>query len=206
MIRLYDFELSGSCYKIRLLLNILKVSCERIPVDFAGKEHKTERFLKLNPMGEIPVLEDGSVRLRDAQAILVYIARQYDRSNTWFPDAPDSMGRIVQWLSFGGNELIAAAGARLVKMFGYPLDLPALQARAIASFRILDAHLSDREFLELGHPTIGDLACFPYVAMAGEGGIDLKAHPNLPRWIDRIRQIPGFIPMPGIPAVGAVAA
>ena len=91
MIKLYDFELSGSCYKVRLLLNILKVSCERIPVDFVRKEHKTERFLKLNPLGEIPVLEDGDVLLRDAQAILVYIARTYDRSNTWFPDAPDSM-------------------------------------------------------------------------------------------------------------------
>ena len=206
MIRLHDFELSGSCYKVRLLLNILKVSCERIPVDFIRKEHKTEQFLKLNPLGEIPVMEDGEVRLRDAQAILVYIARTYDRSNTWFPDAPDSMGKIMQWLSFGGNELMAATGARLVRILNYPLDLPALQARAIGSFRVLDAHLSDREFLELGHPTIGDIACFPDVAMAGEGGIDLKPYPYILRWIDRIKQIPGFIPMPGIPAIGAVAA
>ena len=206
MIRLYDFELSGSCYKVRLLLNILKVSCERIPIDFINKEHKGERFLQLNPLGEIPVLEDGDVRLRDAQAILVYVARQYDRSNTWFPDAPDAMGRIMQWLALGGNELMAAAGARLVKMLGYPLDLPALQARAIEAFRVLDAHLSDREFLELGHPTIGDIACFPHIAMAGEAGIDLKPFSNILRWIDRIRQIPGFIPMPGIPAIGAIAA
>jgi glutathione S-transferase len=206
MIRLYDFELSGSCYKVRLLLNILKVSCERVPVDFVGKEHKGEHFLRLNPLGEIPVMEDGDVRLRDAQSILVYIARQYDRSSTWFPDAPDSMGRIMQWLSFSGHELMPAAGARAVRMFNYPLDLPALQARAIESFRILEAHLSDREFLELGHPTIADIACFPYVAMAGEGGIDLKPHPNILRWIDRIKQIPGFIPMPGIPGLGAVAA
>ena len=206
MITLYDFVLSGSCYKVRLLLNILKVSCERIPVDFLGKEHKTERFLKLSPLGELPVLEDGDVRLRDAQSILVYIARQYDRSNTWFPDAPESMGRIMQWLSFGGNELMAASGARLVRMLNYPFDLPALQARAIAALRILEAHLSDREFLELGHPTIGDIACFPHVAMAGEAGIELKPYSNILRWIDRVRQIPGFIPMPGIPMVGAVAA
>jgi glutathione S-transferase len=206
VIRLYDFERSGSCYKVRLLLNILKVSCERVPVDFAGKEHKTERFLQINPLGEIPVLEDGTVRLRDAQAILVYIAREYDSSNTWFPDAPDAMGLIMQWLSFAGNELMAPARARLVKILNYPLDLPALQARAIASFRILDGHLSDREFLELGHPTIADIACFPHVAMAGEAGIDLKPYPNILRWIDRIRQIPGFVPMPGIPMIGAVAA
>jgi glutathione S-transferase len=206
MIKLYDFELSGSCYKVRLLLNILKVSCERIPVDFIGKEHKTERFLTLNPLGEIPVMEDGHVRLRDAQSILVYIARQYDRSNTWFPDAPESMGRIMQWLSFGGNELMAAGGARLVRMLNYPFDLPVLQMRATIALRILEAHLSDREFLELGHPTIGDIACFPHVAMAGEAGIELKPYPNILRWIDRIKQIPGFIPMPGIPLIGAAAA
>ena len=59
MVRLYDFELSGSCYKVRLLLNILRVSCERIPVDFVNKEHKGDRFLMLNPLGELPVMEDG---------------------------------------------------------------------------------------------------------------------------------------------------
>src|SRR5919198_3848287 len=120
MIRLYDFERSGSCYKVRLLLNILKVSCERIPVDFVGKEHKTDHFLKINPLGEIPVLEDGAVRLRDAQAILVYVAREYDSSNTWFPDTPDAMGLIMQWLAFAGHELTAAAGARLARAFNYP--------------------------------------------------------------------------------------
>ena len=66
MIRLYDFELSGCCYKVRLLLNILKVSCERVPIDFPNQEHKADPFLKLNPLGEVPVMEDGEVRLREA--------------------------------------------------------------------------------------------------------------------------------------------
>jgi glutathione S-transferase len=205
--RLHYFPESGNSYKLALMLTLCGQTFEPVWTDFGGGVTRTAEWRRdVNPMGEIPVLEDGGVRLRDAQAILVYIARQYDRSNTWFPDAPDSMCRIVQWLSFGGNELMAAAGARLVRMLNYPLDLPALQARAIAAFRIVDAHLSDREFLELGHPTIGDIACFPYIAMAGECGIDLTAYHNLPRWIDRIKRIPGFVPMPGIPSVGAVAA
>jgi glutathione S-transferase len=55
------------------------------------------------------------------------------------------------------------------------------------------------------HPAIGDIACFPYTAMAGEGGISLSPCPNIQRWIDRMRQIPRFIPMPGIPAIQAAA-
>jgi len=66
MLRLHDYPLSGNCYKVRLLLSLLGVDCERVPVDFfPGREHRTPRFLALNPAGQIPVLEhDDLVRLR----------------------------------------------------------------------------------------------------------------------------------------------
>jgi len=197
---LYDFELSGSCYKIRLFLNILGLGYESVAVDFVNKEHKTEKYLRLNPFGEIPIFEDGELRLRDAQAILVYLAARYDKTNEWYPDDPESQGRIQQWLATGGGEVMNSAAARLVKILNYPLDLEKLQSGANRVFKILDDHLATRDFLELGHPTIGDIACFPYTAMAGEGGIDLAPYPNILRWIERMKRLPGFIPMPGIPA------
>ncbi|GAB3628330.1 glutathione S-transferase [Pandoraea terrae] len=200
MIKLYDFELSGSCYKIRLLMNSLGLECEAVNVDFVNKEHKTEKYTRLNPFGEIPIFEDGHVRLRDAQAIMVYLARKYDKSNQWYPDDAEAMGRIQQWLSTGGGEVMNAAGARLVKILNYPLDLEKLHAGANRVFKIMDDHLAERDWLELGHPTIGDIACFPYTAMASEGGIDLSPYPNILKWIERVKRLPGFIPMPGIPA------
>ncbi|AKJ67736.1 hypothetical protein PATSB16_15370 [Pandoraea thiooxydans] len=198
--KLYDFELSGSCYKIRLLLNMLDLKCELKSVDFVNKEHKSDAYLALNPFGEIPILEDGDLRLRDAQAILIYLAKKYDASGQWFPDDAASMGRIAQWLSTGGGEIMNAAGARLVKILDYPLDLDKLQAGAHRVFKIMNAHLADRPWLELGHPTIADIACFPYTAMAGEGGIDLTPYPHVLAWIERVKRLPGFIPMPGVPA------
>ena len=200
MIKLYDFELSGSCYKVRLLMNILKVPHESIPVDFVKKEHKTDKYLAMNPFGEIPIVDDGPLRLRDAQAIMVYLARKYDPANYWYPTDAEEMGRVQQWLSTGGGEVMNAAGARLVKILNYPLDLEKLQTGAHRVFKILDDHLSTRDFLELGHPTIGDIACFPYTAMAGEGGIDLAPYKNVLAWLSRMKRIPGFIGMPGVSA------
>jgi glutathione S-transferase len=81
MIKLYDFELSGSCYKVRLFLNILDVQYEKVPVDFVNKEHKGAEFASINAFGEIPVIDDDDLRLRDAQAILVYLAKKHDKSN-----------------------------------------------------------------------------------------------------------------------------
>ncbi|CAE6911148.1 Disulfide-bond oxidoreductase YfcG [Paraburkholderia domus] len=198
MIRLYDFELSGSCYKIRLFLNILGKEYERVPVDFVNKEHKNEHYLNLNPFGEIPIVDDGDLRLRDAQAILVYLAKKYDTSGLWFPDDAASAGRVTQWLATGGGEVMNSAGARLVKILNYPLDLDKLQAGAKRVFGILNNQLADRKWLELGHPTIADIACFPYTALAGEGGIDLSPYPNVLQWIERVKALPNFISMPGI--------
>lgn len=198
MIRLYDFELSGSCYKIRLFMNILGIEYQPQTVDFINKEHKNEQYLKLNAFGEIPILEDGELRLRDAQAILIYLAKKYDSTGQWFPEDAASAGRVAQWLATGGGEIMNSAGARLVKILNYPLDLEKLQAGAKRVFGILNDHLADREWLELGQPTIADIACFPYTALAGEGGIDLSAYPNVQRWIECVKALPKFIPMPGI--------
>jgi glutathione S-transferase len=198
MIRLYDFELSGSCYKIRLFMNILGLEYESQVVDFVNKEHKNTDYLKLNAFGEIPILEDGELRLRDAQAILVYLAKKYDRSGQWFPEDAASAGRVAQWLATGGGEIMNSAGARLVKILNYPLDLEKLQLGAKHVFGILNDHLSDREWLELERPTIADIACFPYTALAGEGGIDLSPYPHVRRWIKRVKAMPRFIPMPGV--------
>ncbi|WP_194723665.1 glutathione S-transferase family protein [Noviherbaspirillum malthae] len=200
MIKLYDFELSGSCYKIRMMMNILDLQYETVTVDFVNKEHKTDKYTALNAFGEIPILDDGDLRLRDAQAILVYLAKKYDKSNQWYPDDARSMGQIQQWLSTGGGEIMNSAGARLVKILNYPLDLEKLQTGAKRVFKIMDDHLATRDFLELGRPTIADIACFPYTAMAGEGGIDLAPYPNILKWINNMKRIPGFITMPGIPA------
>ena len=49
MIKLYDFELSGSCYKVRMFLNILGQRYEPVTVDFVNKEHKTAKYTALNP-------------------------------------------------------------------------------------------------------------------------------------------------------------
>ena len=200
MIRLYDSEISGSCYKVRTLLNMLGVAYDKVPVDFVNKEHKNAQYTALNPFGELPIFDDDGLVLRDAQAILVYVARKYDPAGVWYPDDAVSMGRIQQWLSTGGGEVMNAAGARLVKVLNYPMDLEKLQAGARRVFQILDQRLTGRDWLELGHPTIADLACFPYTALAGEGGIELAPYPQLLAWLARIKRLPGFIPMPGIAA------
>lgn len=203
-LKLYDYSLSGSCYKVRLLLDFLELEYERQQINFyPGREHRTLEFRALNPLGQIPVLEDDGLRLRDAQAILCHIANKYDSSGRWLPRETELFGPVMMWLMFGGGELMAASAARLHDALGYELDIEAARANAHAAFRILDDHLTRRE-IEGGiwivgdHPTIADIACFPYTALSSDGGIGHEDYPALRNWLRHFRRLPRFEPMSGI--------
>lgn len=204
-IRLHDYSLSGSCYKVRLLLGFLGLDHELVQVDFyPGREHRTIAFRRVNPLGQIPVLEDGDLRLRDAQAILAYLAHRYDPARTWLPSESAAFGEAMMWLMFAGNELMAASAARLHDVLGYDLDVEDARARAHRAFRVLEDHLTGRE-LQGGSwivgdtPTIADVACFPYVALSNDGGIGHEEYPAIRGWLRAFRALPGFKAMSGIP-------
>ncbi len=206
MIKLYDYELSGNCYKVRLLLGVLGIPFERIELDFyPGREHKRAWFLSINPLGQLPVIDDRGFILRDAQAILVYLAGRYDPTGLWCPrEDAAALARVVMWLGFAESLTASAGAARLHDTMFYELDIDKSRAAAHALFRVLDEHLwfaeqQGEDWLCGGsHPTIADIACFPYVMLSEEGGISRLPYPAIRRWTDRIERIAGFTPMTGI--------
>jgi glutathione S-transferase len=204
-IKLYDYVLSGNCYKVRLLASLLSLPYEPIPVDFyPGRQHRSPAFLEINPLGQLPVIDDDGVILRDAQAILFYLANRYDKSSIWWPAAdPVNAGQVQQWLAFADQITATASAARLHDVLGYELDVDAARAGARRLFTILDDHLTEREiegasWLVGDDPTIADIACFPYTSLAGDAAIDLSSYRAIERWLRRVMDLPGFVPMPGI--------
>ena len=198
--KLYDLELSGNCYKVRLFLSLLDIDYELVPVDFMGKQHKSPEFLKLNPLGQIPVLEDGDLVLRDSQAILVYLAKKYGGED-WFPTDAVGIGIVTQWLSTAANEIARGpADARVGTKFGFGIDVIAAQKKAQPILNLIEQHLnkSKNHWLALNRPTIADIACFPYIALAPEGGISLENYPAINKWCNQIKKLPNFLEISGI--------
>nr|ACP17936.1 putative glutathione S-transferase [Pseudomonas nitroreducens] len=195
--KLHDFPLSGNCYKVRLFLGLIGQSAERVPVDLVGGAHKRPAFLAINPRGQVPALEDGELRLGDSQAILVYLARQYAEPR-WNPQDAVTQGRIANWLSFSANEVQhGLALARVILLFKRPGDLPAAQAQGRHALELLDATLAEHRWLAQTHePTIADIAVYPYVTLAEEGGLELSGYPYVQDWLARVRALPGYVPQP----------
>lgn len=196
--KLYNVDVSGNCYKVRLFLSLLNVDCEIVPIDLANKEQKSPAYLQKNPLGEIPVLEDGELTLRDSQAILVYLARQYG-SDDWLSNKPSEMALIMQWLSTACNEIARGPmDSRFHYKFKMNIDIKKAHQKSSTILTVIDNHLANRDWLELNHVTIADIACFPYIALAHEGKISLDPYPNVQKWITNIKKLPNFISMPGL--------
>jgi glutathione S-transferase len=138
MLKLHDFILSGNCYKVRLMLSLLGVKAELVAVDLKHGEQKTPKFLALNLWGQVPVLVDENLVLRDSQAILVYLARHYG-GEAWLPSDPASMALVMQWLStaaLGIQQSLAAA--RVYHLFGRQLDIETATTRAYDVLTTID--------------------------------------------------------------------
>jgi glutathione S-transferase len=206
--KLYTYEESGNSYKVRLLLSFLNLPYESFDVDLMQDAQHQSAHLAVNPRGEVPALVDGAVELVDSMAILIYLASKYDNQRSWFPDTPESMAEVAQWLAFAASWVqYGVFSARAILSFGIaangmPHDFQANvkegQIRGQRSLDILDAHLRGRQWLALDRPTIGDIAVFPYVALAPMGDIPLTPYPAVEAWIERFKQLPGFMPIQGL--------
>ncbi len=198
VIKLYDMELSGNCYKIRLFCNVIGLEYESIPLNLMQGEHKQPAYLQINPRGQVPAIIDGDTVIWDSSAILVYLARKY-AAEQWLPLEAKALAKTMQWLAVSENEILyGLARARAITLFKRPSDLVEAQTMGKACLAFMEQHLQNTPWLVAEDITIADIACYPYVALAPEGGVLLDDLPNIQGWMHKIQALPGYKTMPGI--------
>ncbi|HLF96603.1 MAG TPA: glutathione S-transferase family protein [Methylococcaceae bacterium] len=198
MITLYDMPLSGNCHKVRLLLGFLALPYQTRPVDLVGGEQRSPDYLQRNPFGQVPVLDDDGLIIRDSQAILVYLAKRYG-GEAWWPDDAFRLAQIAAWLSTAANEIFhGPAMLRVHHKFGRAINTTKAQQTTDKVLGIIESHLGGRDWLANASVSIADIAAYPYLALAPEGGIDIGAYTNIVAWFQRLRALPGYVPMPGM--------
>jgi glutathione S-transferase len=157
-IRLHTTLLSGHGHRVKLFLTLLDLPFTINELNMAAGDNRKPAHLALNPLGEVPVIEDGDVVLSDSNAILVYLARKYG-DPSWLPQDPLGAAAVQRWLSLAAGKIAyGPCAARLVTVFGAPHHLETAQKIAVKLFDVLDAELRDKPFAIGDTPTIADIA------------------------------------------------
>jgi glutathione S-transferase len=196
--KLYNVAYSGNSYKVRLLLNQLGIPCEIIEVDILNGESRTAEFLKINPHGRTPVLDDNGFVLAESNAILAYLAR----GAKFLPDDKQQFALVFQWLFFeqySHEPFIATSRFWLQHKPDSPERTALLASKrdgGWTALKVMEDHLAKRDFF-VGAYSIADIALFAYTHVADEGGFPLDEFSNIRAWVERVKAQPHFIRMQG---------
>ncbi len=192
--KFYSIAVSGNAYKVRILLALLRIPHEVVLLDIAKRELKKPEFLRLNPRGEVPVIEDDGAVIWDSGACLVYLARKYG-GEEWLPLEPAAMAEVMQWLALAASEVqfgLQYARRGLLQGRWTAGTLEQNHAVARVALDAIERRVQHNEWLAQGRPTIADIACFPYVETAPESGIGLEEYPKINAWLQRCKALPGW--------------
>lgn len=197
MIKLYGSPVSGNSHRVYNFLHILGLPFDNKIVDFKAREQKSADFLSMNPLGQVPVLTDDNIVLRDSTAILTYLARQYDKTNQWLPTEPDQQAYVQQWLSVAVHEVMNGPFVvRGITLSGMSDDFATVKDKTESLFNeLFEPHLQKNKWLVGDNPTIADIACYSYIARVTDGDFSLAPYPEMSNWLSRIESIKVFAPM-----------
>lgn len=191
--KLYFHPISGHAHRARLFLSLIGADVEIVTVDLTKAEHKAPEYLAKDRFGQVPLLEDDGQFIADSNAIMVYAAKKFGRTD-WLPEDAAGAAKVQRWLSVAAGHIAFGPGAaRLITLFNAGFNPEEVIARAHAILKLIDAELEGRDWIAADRPTIADLALYSYIASAPEGNVDLSAYTQVNGWLARIEALPGFV-------------
>jgi glutathione S-transferase len=98
-LELLTYPKSSSCKRVELLFEVLGLTYTKTLIDINANEHKNRAFLKLNPLGEVPVLKHGEKVITDSTTIAEYLIAEFSGEYKWQPTDSISRAKNRMWLA-----------------------------------------------------------------------------------------------------------
>lgn len=206
--KLYCFGESGNAYKAALALELSGLHWEPVKVDFFNGETRSQTYREtVNEMGEAPVLVDGDTLLSQSGVIQMYVS---EKSGKFNGETPQDAREVMRWVLWDNHKLSSQAGMTRFLMNFLPEDkrptevIAFSQGRLAAAYKVLNAHLTGRDWIVGKGITNADISCCGYLFYPEPFGFDRKDWPEIDRWLSNIEGLDGwkhpYDLMPGSPA------
>jgi glutathione S-transferase len=198
---LHEYSASGNCYKVRLTAAIVGAPLERREYDIMNGETRTPAFMaNVNANGRIPVLEVGGRFIPESNAAAYYVGE----GSNLIPTDPFDHADMLRWMFWEqyNHEPNIATLRFWMRWIGAEnltelqrLQMSGKRQAGNAALKLMDEHLSSREWLVGDALTLADICLFAYTHVAGDADFDLKRYPHVGHWIERVKGQPRYVPM-----------
>ena len=196
-VKLYGIPMSRSS-RCLWMLEELGIPYENVKVHFLGEAQKPE-FLKINPNGRIPALDDDGLVLFESLAINLHLARKYDGGKGLWPKSPDDQSRAIQWSIWAMTEVeppvmtVLRNRAFLPEPQRNEVEAKAGEAALAKPVGVLEGALAGRPYLLGNGFSVADLDVHAVLGWAPTlGKMKFDGTPNVAGWLKRCGERPAL--------------
>jgi len=200
MIKMWGRNNSSNVQKAMWAVGELGLECQRIDVGGAYGKNNEPPYLAMNPNGRVPTLVDGDFVLWESNSVMRYLCMAYGPNSPIYPKEPKVRAGVDRWLDWTLSTLQPVDRPvfwALVRTPPDKRDMVAIQKDADAEavvWRVVEAQLATRRFIEGDQFTIADIALGAYARRwLGVEGVTKPDLPNLARWFAQFADRPGFV-------------
>ncbi|MEM0978486.1 MAG: glutathione S-transferase family protein [Pseudomonadota bacterium] len=193
---LYCFGESGNAYRAALCMTLSGFAYETRFVDFFNGEARKEDYTSnVNAMGEVPALDYNGKIYTQSAVIMEIVSKETGKFTA--QNREDELD-VMRWTIWDNQKLSGFAGpARFFHNFLPEKHrkqdvLDFLKGRALASLKIINTHLADRDWVATDYPTTADFSCCSYLYYPEPFGFNRADWPHVDAWLDRIAALPSW--------------
>lgn len=195
---LYSSVHSPHCLKIAMFLHEKGIAFDRVEIDLRGKEQKTPAYLRINPMGMVPVyVDDYGVHI-DSLLIMHYLEWRYPEP-ALFPIHDEDFVAALEWIERSSNDFRNVSHHLYWQLIEPPaagtdtLYVAKLMAHGFELLTRLESQLVGKEMV-LGTFGVVDVALIPWVQgyLRFDGLLDGDRFPNVMKWVQRVSERDSF--------------
>lgn len=185
--------MSGPANKVRFTANALGLEYEYIQVSLRDGEHRKEEYLKINPVGKVPSLDDDGFTLFESGAICRYLCEKQETS--LYPKDPKQRAVIDQWSDFAVLHILANVGRLLFNRIFAPMVNIAVDERSIEDglkfldryLPLVDQQLGKSKYIAGDQLTLADFAMISALDPVEVSQFDISQYKNIVRYRDDLR-------------------
>ncbi len=197
MLKIWGRASSSNVQKVLWCCSELGIAFERVDLGGPFGGNRDPDYLKLNPNGLVPTIQDGDLVLWESNTICRYLANTY-HGEQLYPRAPRERALVERWMDW---QLSTAGPPMGQLLFGLirtrpeqrdPAAIEAARRRALEAWTIVDDALAGRPYLAGDGLTIAEIVLGTLVYRWHAFPIERPPLPNLRAWYERMRERAGF--------------
>lgn len=195
--RLHYNPMSGNSRRVLMTARHLGLPLELVPVDLAKREQRSPEFLRVNPNGRVPVLEDEGLVLTESRAIMQYLA-DGTPGQTLYPTERAARADVNRWLFWCGQHYSPAVAVlvyeRVIKAIvgagaPDPVEVARGESQLTQALTVLDAHLAGKTWVAQDRLTLADLSLATPLGMAEPARLPVGPYANVRAWLGRVKEL-----------------